>query len=82
MPYTERLRCSFDIKPDGEGRPSRIYADLHSDQHSLLGHKQIGRLFFALKNGTEWTEAEDLAKQMSQMLGSLCINHLADGESG
>jgi hypothetical protein len=82
MSWTERRKCSFEVMPDGEGRPDRIYVTLGGDESSLLKLKQIGRLFFGLRKGTEWAEAEEFAKQMDRMLGPFCINHPAYGEDG
>jgi hypothetical protein len=36
MSWTERRKCSFEVMPDGEGRPDRIYVTLGGDESSLL----------------------------------------------
>jgi hypothetical protein len=80
MPWYERRRCRFEVMPDGLGRPSRIYVELTDKGASLLLPKQIGRLFFGIRENVTWEEAEALADTLSNSVDLLCIHHLAAGE--
>jgi hypothetical protein len=80
MPWTERQHCRFELLPDGEGHPSRLYVTFLRGGSSLLPHKQIGRLFFVIEGGVTWDEAQALADEMSAKLGTFCVNHIAAGE--
>lgn len=80
MPWTERISCDFEAYPDGDGNPSFISITFVKSGSPLWDRKQIGSLFFPLKKGIEWAQAEDLARQMNQFTGAMCIKHLACGE--
>jgi hypothetical protein len=80
MPWYERRRPTFEVMPDGEGRPSRVYIDLVGPEPSLLDRKQVGRLFLALGENVQWEEAEALASQLAKMVTLFCIHHVAAGE--
>jgi hypothetical protein len=80
MPWTERQRCQFELYPSSDGHPSRLYVDFNSSNPSLLPCKQIGRMFFAIRDNVTWAEADALVGELGKMVDLFCINHLAAGE--
>jgi hypothetical protein len=79
MPYTERHSCRFDLHPDGEDHPSRLYLDV-DQSGSLLAHKLVGRMFLEFRPGVSWAAADELVSEMREKLTNLHIVHLAPGE--
>ncbi len=80
MSWTERQRCGFEPSQDGEGRPSHLYVELPEWRSSILAKKQIDRLFFGLRPGVTWDEANALAEELNAKLVMFCVVHSADAD--
>jgi hypothetical protein len=78
MSYPEYLACHFEPGQDGRGNPSHLDIILRA---GFLDTKQISRMYFTLREGTTWQEAEGLAAAMNRHLQKLCVVHLAGGEA-
>lgn len=80
MSWSEYQPCRFKVMPSGDGKPSVISIEFTADKPSLLAHKLIASVYFSLRPGATWDEAEALCEAMDQGLGSLCVRHAAAGE--
>jgi hypothetical protein len=47
---------------------------------SPLPQKLIGRVYFELRHGLSWSEAEAVAKELNKAIATMCVRHLAAGE--
>ena len=80
MSLTERRRCSFELYPDGEGRPSHVYINLADEKGSLLEHKMIGRLFLGLRDNVSLQAADALVKSLNDKFAVFCVNHSSEAD--
>jgi len=82
MPCYENQPCRFENTADGLGQPSLVHMEFSGNNSSLLPAKQIGALYFMLRPGLSWSEAEAVAEELNKAIKALGIRHLAAGGKG
>ncbi len=80
MPWYEFQPCRFEVTPNGVGEPSLLHMELSGSKPSLLPQKLIGCLYFELRRGLSWSEAEAVAEELNKTVTTMCVRHLAAGE--
>jgi hypothetical protein len=80
MPWYECQPCSFEVTPNGLGEPSMLHMEFSGRKPSLLPEKQIGSVYFELRPGLSWSEAEAVVEQLNKVVRAMCVRHLAAGE--
>jgi hypothetical protein len=78
MPYAEDARCLFTVMPKGDGKPARIHFEFIDKSLSALE----GCVFFTLKKGITWEQAEDLAVQLNQTVATMNVTEYAGPRTG
>jgi hypothetical protein len=80
MPWYENQPCRFEVTPNGLGKPSMLHMEFSGGKPSLLPEKQIGAVYFELRPGIGWAEAEIVAEELNKGVRAMCVRHLAAGE--
>jgi hypothetical protein len=75
MPYAEDAHCLFIIMPKGDGKPARIQFEFIDKTLAALE----GCVFFTLKKGITWEQAEELAVQLNQTVATMNVTEYASG---
>jgi len=57
-----------------------LHIEFSGREPSLLPEKQIGSVYFELRPGLSWSEAEAVAEELNKAIKALGARHLAAGE--
>jgi hypothetical protein len=79
MPHTEHARCLFTVIPPAGAKPAMIHFEFIDMTPSALERPQR-RVFFSLKQGTTWQQAEELAVQLNKTVATMNFTAYALGE--
>jgi hypothetical protein len=78
MLYSDDARCLFTVMPKGDGKPARIHFEFLDKTLSTPD----GCVFFALRKGITWEQAEELAVQLNRTVATLNITEYASPRTG
>jgi hypothetical protein len=82
MPHTERARCLFTVIPQTSAKPA-VFAMIHFefiDKTPSALERPPRRVFFSLKEGVGWQQAEELAVQLNRTVATMNFTEYALGE--
>ncbi len=71
MPWYEFQPCHFEVTPNGLGEPSLLHMEFSGGKPSLLPQKLIGRVYFELRRGLSWSEAEAVAEELNKAVTTM-----------
>lgn len=72
MAHTDHSRCLFTVVPETGTEPTMIHFE-------FLDVAPSRRVFFALKPGVSWEQAEELAVQLNQAVATMNVPEYALG---
>jgi hypothetical protein len=79
MPRTDHARCLFTVIPDGGGKSAMIHFEFIDKTLSAL-ERPARRVFFSLKKGITWQQAEELAVHLNKAVATMDVTEYALGE--
>jgi hypothetical protein len=79
MPHTDHARCLFTVISSNGGKPAMIHFEFIDNTLSAL-KQPARRVFFSLKKGITWEQAEDLAVQLNKTVATMDVAEYALGE--
>jgi hypothetical protein len=79
MPHTEHARCLFTVTPNGDGEQAMIHFEFIDKNLSAL-ERPARRVFFSLRKGLTWEQAEELAVHLNTTVASMSVTAYAAGE--
>jgi hypothetical protein len=79
MPHTDHARCLFTVIPNDGGNPAMIHFEFIDKTPSAL-ERPARRLFFSLKKGITWQQAEELAVHLNTAVATMDVTEYALGE--
>jgi hypothetical protein len=79
MPHTEHARCLFTVAPNCNGEQAMIHFEFIDKNLSAL-ERPARRVFFALKEGLTWEQAEELAVHLNRTVASMSVTAYAAGD--
>jgi hypothetical protein len=79
MPRTEHARCLFTVIPQAGAKPAMIHFEFIDKTPSPL-ERPPRRVFFSLKQGITWQQAEEFAVQLNRTVATMNFTEYALGE--
>jgi hypothetical protein len=79
MPVTDHARCRFTITPNVDGEPAMLHIEFFDKTLSAL-ERPTKRVFFGLRKGVAWEDAEALAGQLNKTVETMSLTEYAAGE--
>jgi hypothetical protein len=81
MPHTDYARCRFTVMPSAEtGEPAMLQIELLNKPLTAL-ERPKRHIFFSLKKGTTWNDAEALVDQLHKVVTTMNVTEYAPGEA-
>jgi hypothetical protein len=77
MPHTDHARCLFTVIPNDGGKPAMIHFEFIDKTPSAL-ERPARRVFFSLKKGITWQEAEELAVHLNMLVATMDVTALGE----
>jgi hypothetical protein len=79
MPRTDHARCLFTVIPNHGGKPAMIHFEFIDRTPSVL-ERPARCVFFSLKKGITWQQAEELAVHLNTAVATMDVTEYALGE--
>jgi hypothetical protein len=79
MRHTDHARCLFTVIPNDGGKPAMIHFEFIDRTPSAL-ERPARRIFFSLKKGITWQEAEELAVHLNMLVATMDVADYALGD--
>jgi hypothetical protein len=79
MSHTDHARCLFTVIPNGGGKPAMIHFEFIDKPPSAL-ERPARCVFFSLKKGITWQQAEELAVHLNIVVATMDVTEYAPGE--
>jgi hypothetical protein len=72
MPNAEHAHCRFEVMPSGTGEPATVQIEFIDRALSVL-KRPTRRLFFGLRPGIAWEDAEALVELLNRLVATMGV---------